>query len=651
MPSWLPLSRALAAMALVPTLALSAPDKPRPDKPGKAAHATARPSKQYTIDPFMKTTDVFGASFSPDEKRLLYTSNETGIFNVFSVPVAGGKPTQLTRSTTDATLAVSYFPKDERVLFSRDQGGNELTHVYVRTPDGKEQDLTPGDKHRATFHGWSHDGSAFYVLSNEREPRFMDVYRYDAKTYARTLFFQNDGGYDLGAVSADEKWLSVDTRRTLADSDVHLYNVATKELKHLTPHQGTASWRSATFDPASTALYLLTNEDTEFTRVVRYVLATGKMEEVEKADWDVAYTAFSRNGAWRVTGINEHGRIAIRVHDVKAGKPVALPQFPGGAITDVVMARSEKRMAFYVNGDRSPPNLHVYDFATRKATRLTDTLTPEIDPKDLVDSEVVRFKSFDGLTIHGVLYKPHQATPENKQPALVWAPGGPGDGTYRGYLGFIQYLVNHGYVVLSVNNRGSTGYGKSFFTADDQKHGREPLRDLVEARKYLTSLPYVDGSRIGIFGASYGGYMTLAALAFHPDAFDVGVDVFGISDWLSALKDLPPVAFRDALYQEVGNPETQEEMLRATSPLFHADKIRKPLLVIQGANDPRVKKSQSDAIVEAVRRNKVPVDYMVLPDEGHGFSSKKSEADTSVRIREFLDQYLKNAPKAADPTN
>ncbi|MBZ4419350.1 S9 family peptidase [Myxococcus sp. RHSTA-1-4] len=645
MPSWNTLSRALAAVALVPTLALAQP-APSP-APAKAppARATARPSKQYTVEQFMKTTNVFGASFSPDEKRLLFTSNETGIFNVFSVPAAGGKPTQLTRSTTDSTYSVGYFPKDERFLFSRDQGGNELSHLYVRTPDGKEKDLTPGDKHRASFAGWSHDDSAFYVLSNERDPRFMDLYRYDAKTYARTLLFQNDGGYDLGDVSPDEKWVSLGKSRTTSDSDVHLYNVATKEVKHLTPHQGTASWQSATFDPASTALYLLTNEGTEFTRVVRYVLATGKMEEVEKADWDVMYTYFSRNGAWRVTGINEDGRTVIRVHDVKAGKPLALPRLPEGDITGVSIARSEKRMAFYVRGDRSPTNLYAYEFGTKKLTRLTDTLTPEIDPKDLVDSEVVRFKSFDGLAIPNILYKPHQATPENKVPALIWVHGGPGGQTRKGYFPFIQYLANHGYVVLGINNRGSSGYGKSFFTADDQKHGREPLQDCLEAKKYLASLPYVDGSRIGIIGGSYGGYMVLSALAFHPDAFNVGVDIFGVSNWLRTLKSIPPYweSFREALYQEVGNPETQEEMLRATSPLFHAEKIRKPLLVIQGANDPRVLKVESDEIVQAVQKNKVPVEYVVFPDEGHGFSKKKNEAEAFSRTRAFLDQHLKQA--------
>jgi dipeptidyl aminopeptidase/acylaminoacyl peptidase len=644
MSPWPTLSRALAAVALVPTLALAQPDpSPRPAK-APAARGPSRPSKQYTIEQFMKTTNVMGASFSPDEKRLLFTSNQTGIYNVFSVPAAGGKPSQLTRSTTDSTYSVGYFPKDERFLFERDQGGNELSHVYVRTPDGKEKDLTPGDKHRADFFAWRQDDSAFYVLSNERDARFMDLYRYDAKTYARTLLFQNDG-YEVGAVSPDEKWVALDKSRTTSDSDVHLYNVATKEVKHLTPHQGTATWRAATFDPASTALYLLTNDGTEFTRVVRYVLATGKLEEVEKADWDVMYTYFSRNGAWRVTGINEDGRTVIRVHDVKAGKPLELPQLPEGDITGVSIARSEKRMAFYVKGDRSPTNLYVYDFGTKKVTRLTDTLTPEIDPKDLVDSEVVRFKSFDGLAIPNILYKPHQATPENKVPALIWVHGGPGGQTRKGYMPFIQYLANHGYVVLGINNRGSSGYGKTFFTADDQKHGREPLQDCLEAKKYLASLPYVDGSRIGIIGGSYGGYMVLSALAFHPDAFNVGVDIFGVSNWLRTLKSIPPYweSFREALYQEVGNPETQEEMLRATSPLFHAEKIRKPLLVIQGANDPRVLKVESDEIVQAVQKNNVPVEYVVFPDEGHGFSKKKNEAEAISRTRAFLDQYLKQS--------
>ncbi|MBN1206092.1 MAG: S9 family peptidase [Myxococcaceae bacterium] len=647
-------SRVVAAVALVPALALATPPaapakKPEPAQAAQPAKPTARPSKQYTIEQFMATTRLAGASFSPDEKKLLFSSNESGIFNAYTLPVRGGKRAALTQSKTDTTFAVSYFPKDERILFTRDQGGNENNHLYVRTADGKEKDLTPGDKLKARFLGWkAPDYSAFYVLTNERDPRFFDLYKYDAKTYARTLLYQNDGGYELSDISRDEKWIALDKSRTTSDSDIHLYDVAKKELKHITPHKGTASYSTATFDPGSTALYYLTNDGSEFTRVARHELATGKKEDVERADWDIMYTYFSENGAYRVTGVNEDGRTVIRLHDTKAHKQVTLPQLPEGDITSVSIARSEKRMAFYHSGDRSPNNLYVYEFATGKAARLTDTLSPEIDPEDLVEAQVVRFKSFDGMEIPNILFKPHQATPENKVPAIVWVHGGPGGQTRKGYSPIIQYLVNHGYVVLGINNRGSSGYGKTFFTADDQKHGREPLQDCLEAKKYLASLPYVDASRIGIAGGSYGGYMTLAALAFHPDAFNVGVDIFGVSNWLRTLQNIPPYweAFREALYQEIGDPVKQEQMLRDISPLFHAGKIKKPLLVIQGANDPRVIKPESDEIVQAVQKNKVPVEYVVFPDEGHGFTKKKNEAEAISRMLGFLDQYLKKSGAA-----
>jgi len=295
-----------------------------------------------------------------------------------------------------------------------------------------------------------------------------------------------------------------------------------------------------------------------------------------------------------------------------------------------------------LNGDRAPSNLYVYSFATANASKLTNTLNKEIDPLDLVESEVVRFKSFDGLTIPSIYYKPHQASPSHKGPALVWVHGGPGGQTRKGYGSIIQYLVNHGYAVLGINNRGSSGYGRTFYVADDQKHGREPLWDCVEGKKYLASLPYVDPNRIGIIGGSYGGYMVLAALAFQPDVFAAGVDIFGVSNWLRTLESMPvywePV--RLALYKEMGDPVKDKEMLRAISPLFHADKIKKPLMVLQGANDPRVIKAESDDIVAAVKKNGVPVEYVVFPDEGHGFAKKKNQIEGYSAVLKFLDQHL-----------
>ena len=623
------LQRAAGAMALP----LAAP----------AACAAAKPVKKYTIEQFMATTSIAGASFSHDEKNILFSSNETGIFNVYSIPVAGGQPTALTRSTVDSTFAIGYFPSDNRFLFTRDKGGDEQNHLFVRELDGSEKDLSPGDKLKASFFGWSDDRSAFYVLTNERNPKYFDLYRYSVKNYSRTMLYQNDNGIGPARISRDEQWLALEKPNTTSDSDIYLYQLATREMKHITPHTEPASHDAAAFDPESKKLFFTSNAGGEFTSVRTYDLATGKVAEHEKADWDVVGTGFSRNGRFRVSVVNQDGSTVLRVVEGRDEKPVALPKVPGGVMSSAVFSESGRLMAFYVNGDRSPNNLFVYDLATRQVKQLTQSLARDIDPDDLVEAQVVRFKSFDGTVIPSIYYKPKGASACNKVPALVFVHGGPGGQTRRGYSAMIQYLVNNGYAVLGINNRGSSGYGKSFFTADDRKHGREPLWDCVEAKTYLASLGYIDPARVGIMGGSYGGYMTLAAMAFRPEAFKAGVDIFGVSNWLRTLESIPPYweSQRKALYEEIGDPVKDKDMLVATSPLFHAAQIRKPLMVIQGKNDPRVIKPESDEIVEAVKKNNVPVDYLVFDDEGHGFRKKKNEAAANAKIVEFLDQHLK----------
>jgi dipeptidyl aminopeptidase/acylaminoacyl peptidase len=626
------------AAALVLSALIAAGAAPAPKKP--------RQPKQYTVAQFYATIGVRDASFSSDEKRILFSSNRSGVYNVYSVPVTGGEPTALTSSTTDTTYAVSFFPSDDRVLYTHDQGGNELNHMYVRELDGKERDLTPGEKLKAEFRGWSGDRTAFWVETNERDPKFFDLYRYDARTYERRLVYKNDAGYDFGAVSPDGKSVALVKLNTTSDSDIYLWSAASNEAKLITKHEGTADNAPQEFDPASGALYYTSNEGSEFARVRKYDAAAERFEDVETPSWDPLFVRFSKTGRYRATGINEDGRTAVHVVDTRTGREITLPKLPAGDITSVRFADSEKSIAFYVNGDRSPSNLYVYDFGREKPVRLTDSLSKEVDPADLVDSEVVRFKSFDGTVIPSIYFKPQQATAENKVPALVWVHGGPGDQTRKVWSAGIQHLVNHGYAVLGINNRGSSGYGKTFYTADDQKHGKEPLWDCVEGRKYLATLPYVDRDRIGIIGGSYGGYMVLAALAYKPEEFAVGVDIFGVSNWLRTLQSIPKwwESARLALYQEIGNPEKDEAMLREISPVFHADKIRRPLLVLQGANDPRVLKPESDDIVAAVKKNGVPVEYIVFADEGHGFTKKKNQIEGYGAILKFLDKYLKGAP-------
>jgi dipeptidyl aminopeptidase/acylaminoacyl peptidase len=603
--------------------------------------------KQYTIEQFLTTTNITGSSFSPDDSKILFTSNKSGIYNLYSIPVAGGEAKQLT-NFKDTTYAISYFPKDDRVLFSQDKGGNENNHIFVLNTDGQVKDLTPAENARFDFQGWAHDGASFFYRSNERDPKFFDLYRMDAKTYEKKMIYENKEGLDVGAISGDGQLISLVRTNTTNDSDLFLYDVSKKETKHLTPHQGDINYVLQDFDVDNKSLYYLSDEGGEFTHLDQYDIATGKMQKVQSAPWDIMYSYFSHNGKFRVVATNEDARTHIQVIDQASGKELKLPEFPKGDITSVKISDSENLMSLYFNGDRSPSNLYVFDFGNQKLTKLTDTQNPEINPDDLVEAEVIRYKSFDGLEIPSILFKPHQADDQNKAPALVWVHGGPGGQTRKGYSNVIQYLVNHGYVILGVNNRGSSGYGKTFFAADDAKHGHEPLWDCVEAKKYLASLPYVDAKRIGIMGGSYGGYMVLAALTLKPEEFVVGVDLFGISNLIRTLEQIPPYweSFRKALYKEMGDPVKDKDKLLATSPLFHADNIVKPLMVLQGKNDPRVLKQESDDIVNAVRKRNGVVEYIVFDDEGHGFSKKENQLRGYRAILDFLDKYLKNSKAA-----
>jgi dipeptidyl aminopeptidase/acylaminoacyl peptidase len=600
--------------------------------------------RTYDAKTFHDTTSVFGASFSHDETRLLVTSDQTGVYNAYAQPVAGGAPMALTQSKGDSHFALSYFPKDDRFLYGADQGGNELDHVFVMDKDGTSRDLTPGDKLKAMFVDWSGDKKSFYLATNERDAKAFDLYRYGSDDYKRMLVFTNKDGYGIGAVSPDGRWVALEKVNNNADSDIFLWDAKKPNAApvHITKHGGNVQHGVATFTRDSKQLYYTTDGQGEFSQAWTYDLASKKHASAITADWDVVLVAFSESGRYRVSATNEDARTVLTVVDMQTGQPIALPKMPRGDITGVAISPSETKMAFYVVVDRAPANLYVLDLASGEHAQLTDTLNPAIDPGHLVESEVVRYPSFDGMEIPAILYKPLQASAASKVPALVWVHGGPGGQTRVGYSATIQHLVNHGYAVLAVNNRGSSGYGKSFFHMDDRKHGEVDLQDCVWARKHLAGLDWVDGAHVGIIGGSYGGYMVLAALAYAPDAFDVGIDIFGVSNWLRTLESIPPwwASFRAGLFAEMGDPATDRERLHRISPLFHAANIKKPLLVIQGANDPRVLKVESDEIVEAVKKNQVPVEYLVFPDEGHGFEKKQNRIAASEAYVKFLQQHL-----------
>ncbi len=610
--------------------------------------------KQYSIEQFYKSTQVNGGYFSSDENSIVVNSNETGIYNVYEIEIATGTKKALTNSAKESIFVGDYVPGTKNIIYSADKGGDENDHLFLLKPDGTAKDLTPGEKEKASFFGWSRDNKSMYYTSNKRDPRYFDLLKMDTGTWLPVMIYKNESGYDVGAISDNERYLSLVQSITTTSTNLFIADQQTKELKKVNSDGTESNNFPAQFSMDNNSLYYTTDEGGEYQYVMKYDLASGKKEKIYSTTWDVMYMYTSYNEKFRVVGVNEDGVNKLYVFDHKSGSPVEFPKIEDGNVLGVNISRSENKMRLTIGDSKSPNNIYVYDFGTKNLKKLTNTLSSEIEGNDLVTAEVVRYKSFDGLEIPAIYYRPLQAGKNNKVPALVWVHGGPGGQSRVGYSSLIQYLVNHGYAILAVNNRGSSGYGKTFFKLDDRNHGDRDLKDCVWGKKYLASLDYIDSTKIGIMGGSYGGYMTLAALCFQPDEFKVGVNLFGVANWLRTLKEVPPYweSFKKALYEEIGDPNTADTTrLKEFSPLLHASNIKKPLIVLQGANDPRVLKIESDEIVEAVKKNNVPVEYVIFPDEGHGFIKKENEIKGYGAVLKFLDQHLKGQPQVDKKLN
>jgi dipeptidyl aminopeptidase/acylaminoacyl peptidase len=603
-----------------------------------------RDLKTYSIEQFYKNIQIGGGAFSPDENKLVFHSNESGIYNLYEIDLRDGQKRQVTQSTSESFFAVDYVPGTSHILYSADQGGNEINHLYLLKEDGASQDLTPGEQEKAVFAGWSQDKQWLYYLSNKRDPKFFDLYKMRIGTWKPQLLYQNDQGLNFAGISWDESRLALQKTITTSENQLFLFDRKTKEMTEISDPATPGSYQASGFSKNGRAFFYITDADREFAYLVRYDLTSGERRILFESDWDVAYSYVSENETYRVVAVNADGKNELTIIDQTSGKAADFPDIPDGDVLAVAISDSEKRMRLTVGTSKAPVNLYVYDFENRTLRKITETLNPEINPDDLVVAQVVRYPSFDGLEIPAIYYQPHSAAARNKAPALVWVHGGPGGQSRTGYSALIQFLVNHGYAILAVNNRGSSGYGKTFYKMDDLNHGDKDLKDCIWGKKWLQEQKQIDPNKIGIIGGSYGGYMTMAAMAFHPDEFQVGVNIFGVTNWLRTLKSIPPwwESMREALYKELGDPFSADSVrLYNISPLFHADRVKNPVMVLQGANDPRVLQVESDEIVEALRNNNVPVEYIIFPDEGHGFRKKENEIKGYGQILTFLDQYLK----------
>jgi len=597
---------------------------------------------KYTIEQFYKNNNVNGGAFNNDETKLLVNSNETGIYNVFEIDIKSGQKKQITFSKKESFFAIDEVPGSKDILYTADKGGDENNHIYLLAKDSSSTDLTPGDEVKANFGGWSEDKKFMFYSSNKRDKKFFDLYKMNLTNWKSNMIYKNEKGLNIGAVSNDENTFSISKSITTSEDKLFLFNRKNKKMTEISNKPGV--YNSSGFSKNDQYFYYTTDVDKEFTYLVQYEIATGKKKVIFETKWDVMYSYLSENEKYRIIGINEDGKTNLIIKENKTGKNIDFPDIPDGDIKGVNISESEKLMRLTVGASKSTSNIYVYNFEDRSLKKLTNTMNPELDADNLVSAEVIRFKSFDGLEIPAIYYKPLTSSKDNKVSALVWVHGGPGGQSRVGYFSLIQFLVNHGYAILAVNNRGSSGYGKTFFKMDDLNHGDKDLKDCIWGKKWLQEQNYIDSDKIGIIGGSYGGYMTMAAMTFTPDEFKVGVNIFGVTNWLRTLKSIPPhwESFREALYNEIGDPFTKDSIrLYEISPLFHAKNVKNPVMVLQGANDPRVLQVESDEIVNEMRKNNIPVEYVLFPDEGHGFRKKENEIKGYGQVLLFLDKYLK----------
>lgn len=611
----------------------------------------SRMPQQYTIEQLYDNVDIYGADFNQDETKILIGTNKSGIYNVGEMTISDTSLSMLTNSTNDAFYAEKYVVGTDQFIYSADKGGDENSHLYVKSVnDTIVKDITPWPNSANTFLGWSNDKKSIYVSSNKRDVKYFDLMKIEVGSWTPTMIYQNDEGYEVSLISASERYVSLSKSVTTDKNELYMYDTTSKTNKKIS-NDSESTWYAMAFEKNDSIFYFSTNDGGEFSYLVKYNINSGNQEKVYEDKWDVVNMSLSENEKYRTVFINEDGKNKILLFDHATGKQVKFPEIADGDVLGVNISRSEQNMLLSIGSSTSPRNLYLYNITNNELKKLTNSLNPAINEDDLVKAEIVRFKSFDGMEIPAIYYKPLQADKNNKAGALVWVHGGPGGQSRVGFSNSIQYLVNHGYAVLAVNNRGSSGYGKSFYKMDNKDHSNGDLKDCIYGKKWLQQQEYIDSSAIGIYGGSYGGCMVLGALAFHPDEFKVGVNLFGVANWLRTLKSIPPYweSFRKALYDEMGDPYTQDSVrLRSISPLFNYEKINKPLLVFQGSNDVRVLKVESDEIVAGVKKNGVPVEYVLYPDEGHGFNKKENQMTTSIKTLEFLDKYLKPKKELKD---
>jgi dipeptidyl aminopeptidase/acylaminoacyl peptidase len=582
---------------------------------------------------------ISGLAFSSDGSKLLVSTDLDGVLNAYAVPLDGGKPVQLTHSTADPVEAVSWFPGDGRFLFRSGPVGDDA-HLFVNAADGTAAELSPGKPSR--FWGWTAEG-AMLIEIDSPGAQSHDLFQISTDGEDKALIKSNTSRLSrLAAVSPNQRFLAYSEVFSDQIQNLRILDLGTNRQQSLRAGEGLMVHIPLAFSPDGKTMLVLNDAASSFRYLIAVDPVTGARRDLIKKAGDVLDAFYSPDGKRLAVIAGSEARSTLELYDAASLQPIRLPDFP--LVTEVssaAISRDGRTLAFVGSASDMPPAIYLYTLAKPGPPRRLLGGEGSGQSGRWVAGEVVRFQSFDSRSIPGILYKPRQASPEHRVPAVVLIHDGPGGQARLAFDPLIQSLVERGYAVYAVNHRGSFGYGKEFSRLDDLKHGADDLKDCIAAKGMLAVIGWIDGGRIAVVGSGFGGYLTLAALAFQPREFAAGVDLFGIANWRRVLDSLPP-AEKTALGEEMGNP-ADVQTGRFLIPLEHAGEIARPLLIVQGGKDLQAVPAEAEEIAAAMKKSGKAVELILLPDEGHGLARRDDRAHVYQAIADFLDRSLKPA--------
>jgi dipeptidyl aminopeptidase/acylaminoacyl peptidase len=587
------------------------------------------------IESYLHVRKASNPIYHPTGKRVSFITDYTGLPQVWELMNEQGWPSQAS-FTEERIIFITYIAGTTNRIIGMDEGVNEKQQLFLLKENGELKPLTNSPDHIHHYGGNSPDGKWISWSSNRRHATYFDIYVQNLETLEIRQVFSDDGNYYPLKWSPNGEALLISKSNTNLDNNLGLLELKTGEVTWLTVHDGEASFDRPQFSSEGKHLYFLSNKDREFTALATMEISTKEIVWLDDSNWDLEELTMSPDKKLLAYTINEGGVSRGVLYHLETNVKHSW-ETQTGVITELSFSPDNSKLAFVFNGPTNPSDIWELDLHTLETRQLTFvSQSPVVQPK-LIEPELIKFSSFDGLEVPAFLYKPKNA--EGKLPVVVFVHGGPESQIRAVYNPFLQFFLNHGYAVCTPNVRGSTGYGKTYSHLDDVRKRMDSIKDLTSLAEWLKEEGIADPNKIAIMGRSYGGFAVLAAITHYPEIWSAAIDIVGISSFRTFLEKTSP--WRRKLREaEYGSIENDGEFFDEIDPIHHVDKINCPLMVLHGANDPRVPIEETEQIVDELRARNQPVTYIRFEDEGHFFMKLKNNITAYTSVAEFLDEYI-----------